>query len=228
MSALLAPGLIPLSEPYGDLGFQHVRGGSESIYPSVLLQQGAGEIVDWVMVELRDANDSTVVVATRSGLLRADGWIADTDGSSPLRFFGTPMGVYYVVIRHRNHLGIMSEAPIYLGSAPFPIDFAGPNQDTYGMDAQKVQDGRRMLWSGDVNHDGVIKYTGGGNNANDRDPILSQIGGVVPTNEAFGYKAEDLNLDGVVRYTGLANDRDIILQNIGGVVPTNTRVEQLP
>ena len=61
-----------------------------------------------------------------------------------------------------------------------------------------------------------------------RDPILVAIGGTVPTNTITGYRLEDTNLDGIVKYTGASNDRDPILVNIGGVVPTNTRTEQLP
>jgi len=55
-----------------------------------------------------------------------------------------------------------------------------------------------------------------------------RIGGTVPTNTVNGYFNEDVNMDGVVRYTGDPNDRDPILVNIGGSVPTNTRVQQLP
>ena len=43
-----------------------------------------------------------------------------------------------------------------------------------------------------------------------------------------GYRLEDCNLDGSVKYTGTNNDRDPILVNIGGAVPTNTKTEQLP
>jgi len=57
---------------------------------------------------------------------------------------------------------------------------------------------------------------------------LVRIGGTVPTNTTAGYWLEDVNLDGVVRYTGGNNDRDPILQNIGGSTPTNTRIGQLP
>ena len=71
----------------------------------------------------------------------------------------------------------------------------------------------------------MLKHTGSGN---DRDPILTAIGGVVPTNTLVGYRSEDVNMNGTVKYTGAGNDRDPILQNIGGVVPTNTRVEQMP
>jgi hypothetical protein len=43
-----------------------------------------------------------------------------------------------------------------------------------------------------------------------------------------GYFPEDVNLDGVVSYTGGNNDRDIILTNVGGVVPTSTRADFIP
>ncbi|MBK7945294.1 MAG: hypothetical protein IPJ85_08310 [Flavobacteriales bacterium] len=63
---------------------------------------------------------------------------------------------------------------------------------------------------------------------NDRDPILSRIGGSVPTNTVNGYFVEDVDMNGSVRYTGDPNDRDPILVNIGGSVPTNVRMQQLP
>ena len=75
------------------------------------------------------------------------------------------------------------------------------------------------------NNDGVVKYTGSNN---DRDPILVEIGGTVPTNTVAGYLASDVNMDGTVKYTGGQNDRDLILQNIGGTVPTATKAEQMP
>ncbi len=82
-----------------------------------------------------------------------------------------------------------------------------------------------LLWAGNVVRNTTLKYTG---ESNDRDPILTAIGGTVPTNTTSGYMVEDVNLDGLVKYTGNGNDRDPILSNIGGSVPTNTRTEQLP
>ena len=73
--------------------------------------------------------------------------------------------------------------------------------------------------------DDVLKYIG---TNNDRDLVLSAIGGIVPTAVNNGYRSEDVNLDGVVKYVGSDNDRDVVLVNIGGVVPTNVRSAQLP
>jgi hypothetical protein len=54
------------------------------------------------------------------------------------------------------------------------------------------------------------------------------VGGVVPTNTVSGYNRYDINMDGVVKYSGNGNDRDLVLQIIGGVVPTTVRAAQLP
>ena len=88
-----------------------------------------------------------------------------------------------------------------------------------------VADNERALWTGNANTDHLLKYTG---NNNDRDLLLVEIGGDVPTYSFMGYNSSDVNMDGIVKYTGADNDRDLILQNIGGVVPTSIRLEQLP
>ena len=105
------------------------------------------------------------------------------------------------------------------------MDLTAVSTPTYGIGARKDLDGILVLWAGDVNSDGEAKYSG---NANDRDPVLSFIGGTVPTNTATGYRTEDVNMDGTVKYTGTSNDRDMILQTIGGTIPTNTRPAQMP
>ena len=85
--------------------------------------------------------------------------------------------------------------------------------------------GTMVLWTGNVNGDDRVKYTGSGN---DRDPILISIGSIAPNNTISGYVFEDVNLDGLVKYTGSGNDRDRVLQTNGSIVPSNVRVEQMP
>ena len=59
-------------------------------------------------------------------------------------------------------------------------------------------------------------------------PMVGVLGGTVPTNTTTGYHTADVNMDGVVKYTGSGNDRDPILVTIGGTVPTNIRAAQHP
>ncbi|HRW90592.1 MAG TPA: hypothetical protein P5027_11640 [Flavobacteriales bacterium] len=222
--ALRAAGMVPLTEPYTAAGFSHVGGGgNESTSAGVLATTGPLAVTDWVVLELRDANDPTAVVATRSALLLRNGNVVDVDGSSAVAF-AVPPGDHYIAVRHRNHLGLMTQNPQMLSTTPSLKDLRSMPLFGGGQ-AAVVIDGQKCLWPGDVTGNGVVAYSGGGN---DRDAILSAIGGVVPTQVVQGYYAADANLDGSVRYAGTNNDRDLLLQTVGGTVPTATRSDLLP
>jgi hypothetical protein len=223
---LRAASLVPAQEPFTALGFTHAGGGGgETVSPATLAVTGKNAVVDWVLVELRNKNNPAQVVATRSALLQRDGDIVGTNGHGRL-VFNLASDNYYVAVRHRNHLGAMTAVSKLLGRDPLALDLGSASTATYGTDARKaMSDGRQALWMGNVLRDTRIKYTGA---SNDRDPILVQVGGNIPTAIAHGYYASDVNMDGVVKYTGANNDRDPILQAIGGSVPTVVRTEQLP
>lgn len=225
---LRSANLIPLNQPYTALGYTFTGSPANvSISPAQLAVTGNDAIVDWVVVELR--SNTTTVVYSKPALLQADGDVMDTDGDTYLNF-PVAAGNYYVVIRHRNHLGVMTATTRALSVDPSQaaglIDFRLSSTTTYGANARVQKGTVWCLWAGDATHNGTIAYTGVGN---DRDPILVAIGGSTPTITLSGqYRLEDTNLDGQVKYTGANNDRDIILQNIGGSTPTNTRTQQLP
>jgi hypothetical protein len=221
---LRAQGLLPTTEPYTGLGYSLPGGGGETADAGVLAVTGDDAVVDWVIVELRDANAPGTIVAAQCALLQRDGDVVAADGSSNLQF-ATPPGNYYIAVRHRNHLGCMTATARALSGTALTVDFGLAATTTYGTDARRSVDGHWMLWAGDATHDGNIKYTGSGN---DREPVLQAIGGTMPTSTVSGYQGTDVNLDGQVKYTGSGNDRDPILENLGGAVPTATRQEQLP
>jgi hypothetical protein len=191
----------------------------------VLAFTGLTTPVDWAVVELRSAVNNSVVVATTAVLIQRSGNVMMPSGEQTITFGTTPAGNYHVVLRHRNHLGVMTFAPVELGATGTLVDFTQPSTATYGIEAQKSVVGGMALWAADVTGNGQLKYTG---TANDRDPILVRIGGTTPTNSVPGYWPEDVTLDGVVKYTGSGNDRDPILQQVGGTTPTTIRNQQLP
>ncbi|MBK7239236.1 MAG: PKD domain-containing protein [Flavobacteriales bacterium] len=218
--------LIPTTEPFTLLGYSFEGGGGETIAPSVFTVTGANAIVDWVILELRTGL-IPAIAASRSALIQRDGDIVDLNGTSPVSF-GLAAGNYHVVVRHRNHLGIVTLNPVPLSAVAATVDLTQSGTATFGSNARRSITGAfptLALWAGDVTFNGEILYT---NSGNDRDQILTAIGGIVPTNTIAGYRAEDVNMDGSVVYTGQDNDRDIILTNIGGVVPTHSILEQLP
>lgn len=223
--ALRSTGLLPLTEPYTAAGFtQALFGGGEQMDASVLSANGPNAIVDWVLLEERSGADPTRILATRCGLLQRDGDIVDTDGG-PLTLKAI-LGDHHLAIRHRNHLGAMSAAALpFVRGGTTSFDITTPSTALFGTDAMRSMGAVRVQWPGDILRDGQVKYAG---TVNDRDVILVNIGGTVPTNTVAGYAPSDVSLDGVIMYTGAGNDRDPILSTIGGSVPTNVRAEQLP
>lgn len=220
--------LIPLAEPYSKLeNFVHqARGGGESTTATILQTTGNNAIVDWVMLELRDKDDSTQVVATKSALIQRDGDIVGIDGTSKIEFRTVAAGDYYFAVRHRNHAGVMTAAPITFGSSTTSIDFTNPVTSTFGNNAQESINSILAMWAGDVNGDGLVKYNGWGN---DRIAILSNVTYANPDSIIVDkYLSADVNMDGDTKYNGASNDRGIILNEVGIPAPNNILSGNIP
>ncbi len=226
--ALRTAALLPYTQPYTGLGytFSGTSLMDGAVAPGVFTTiTGNNAVVDWVVVELRNALTPSTVIASSAALLQRDGDIVTTNGVDPVTF-SVPTGTYHVAVRHRNHLGVMTATAVALGPMTTTVDLLNASAAVYGTNATAVDGAVRLLWCGDVTTNHVVSYTG---SANDRDPILTAIGGSVPTVTAGpAYTTTDVNMDGTVKYTGTANDRDLILNAIGGTVPTATLTEQLP
>ncbi|MEM9991616.1 MAG: CUB domain-containing protein, partial [Bacteroidota bacterium] len=91
--------MIPTTSPYSD---------GKTATTSVL-----ANMIDWVYVEIRDPATGMNVLEGQSALLRPDGTVVDVDGASPL-IISQNAGNYHVVIRHRNHLSIMTGTAVLL------------------------------------------------------------------------------------------------------------------
>lgn len=223
---LRAAGLLPGTQPYTAQGYAFVGspGAGGAVSAGVFGVTGSNAIVDWVVVELREAGTPAHVVASCAALVQRDGDVVALDGTSPVSMEVAP-GNYHVAIRHRNHLGAMTANALALGGTATSVDLTTAVLATFGTDAQRSIGGINVLWNGDVTFNHQLRYTGTGN---DRDPILVRVGGTTPNNALSGYYPEDTNLDGLVKYTGSGNDRDRILVGVGGASPNNTRTEQLP
>ncbi len=220
-TSLRSQGILPQVEPYTALGLP-VANSAATMSTSVWNATGTSAVVDWVVLELRNADASYTLAERRAALLRADGNVVDVTGATQVPF-GTATVGKYLVVRHRNHLAAMPSSAI--SSNGQVMDLSLPSVGLYGTSAMRVNGTVRALWAGDVSRNGTVSYTG---SSNDRDPILVAVGSTVPTATVSGYRIEDVNLDGVVKYVGSANDRDIILTTIGGTVPTAVRLAQVP
>jgi len=92
---------------------------------------GADAIVDWVFVELRDKVDNTLILDSQSAFLQRDGDVVSIDGVSPLSFDQANDG-FYIAIKHRNHIGIISAVTYPLSSNNTVIDLTLNSSDVQG------------------------------------------------------------------------------------------------
>jgi parallel beta-helix repeat protein len=222
-------GLLPTSEPYTALGFSHIgNSGDESVHSSVFTTTGAIAIVDWVFIELRDKNAPSSKLFTRSALLQRDGDIVDMDGVSPVFFPTATEQDYYLVVRHRNHLGVRALTVSTLTQHAPLVNLTNNLATLYkpaghpNEVATSFPNGKIGLWAGNANGDNSVKMTGAFPSSNDYLKLLNTLGSstVVLSNI---YSQQDLNMDGSVKMTGaFPNTNDYLrLLNVLGS-STNT------
>lgn len=176
-------GLVPLVQPYAALGMHF---GTETTTAAIITNHN---IVDWVLVQIRKATDSTVVLGTIAGLLDNEGNVTDVDGQSPILVSQYSQNAFVSIV-HRNHLSIMTAQSIdMLYLTITPVDFT--TIPLFGNNSTKIDDGKQIMWAGDSDTNGSV-------NAGDRSNVWND------RNQAQ-YLRTDLTLDGVVN----AADRSV-------------------
>ncbi len=177
--------ILPLSQPYDSTLFDGTQLDYDGL-ESVLTMPT--NIVDWVLVQLRTGNPANPPmdsVATRAALLKSDGTIVDTSGIGAVRFPGQPDGNYYLVVFHRNHLGVMTPSAVALSSSSAHYDFTTAGSKAFGSDPMKeVELGVWGLYAAEADVNGL-------NNANDFNKWLVDTKAV-----ATGYIQTDFDLEG--------------------------------
>ena len=152
------------------------------------------EAIDWVLVQLRDEADPTMVIRTRAGLLMSDGYVKDLDGLTPITFSDLGDGMYFLTIQHRNHLSVISDVAIEILAGQGIHDFT--TGGAMGAEPMKLMSGGAYaLWCGDLNADGVI-------DAGDRSIAWNM-------RNQTGYLQADATMDGVVD----ASERSVTWNN---------------
>ena len=121
--------------------------------------------VDWVLVDLRDADvPANAVPATRLAgwpkayFVRNDGQIIDANGNLPDIGSPTVGGGLFIVIRHRNHIDVMSAYPASLSGNTYSYDFTGSLGQAYSLGAgyKEIGTGIFGMVSGDTDADGAV------------------------------------------------------------------------
>jgi hypothetical protein len=180
-------GLIPLTQPYNQHPWNYNGQESMDAVPNC-------DVVDWVLVELRETDGgpetaTPATVTTRfAALLLSDGRIVQTDGQSELPFDLSITQNLFVVVRHRNHLAVMSAWPLTESQGIFHYDFSGSAMANYGGSnaCKEVAPGRYAMIGGDGDANGQVQNQ-------DKNNVWN------PQSGLGGYLQGDFDLNGQVQ-----------------------------
>ncbi|MEE4178396.1 MAG: hypothetical protein V2I46_12900 [Bacteroides sp.] len=187
-------GYLPLSQPYNQAPWNYAGTEAFSTPP-------AG-VVDWVLVELRDAPAPAQATAAtivegwpKALLLKSDGSITETDGVTLPSLHGlTVENELYVVVRHRNHLGVLSAGALIYADGSYSYDFTQALKMAFAReDKAAYLNGHKLLPNGLY---GMFGGDGDGNGqiqTQDKNNIWN------PQSGLSGYRAGDFDLNGQVQ-----------------------------
>ncbi len=177
-SVLTTEGFIPAHQPFDKEPWNYFGQEASTNIPDT--------IVDWVLVDFRDATDAATALTAPSiekqaAFILNNGSIVRLDGKSYLSIGSiTVQNSLFVVITHRNHLSVMSANPLTLNSGVYSYNFNGAGQ-AYN-NGQKNLGGTYVLYGGNADGNGTIDIEDGA-------VWYQEVG-------KLGYLASDANLDG--------------------------------
>lgn len=171
--------IIPSQQPYNASPWNYNGTESITVLPS--------DAIDWVLLEVRDAQNNATVIEQRAALLMSTGEIRDTDGSTDgVNFYNLSDGqAYYLVVRHRNHIALISNNSITLPNATY-FDFSVPANVMGGAgQLAALQGGIYGLNAGDWDGNGLI--------------IVSDLNGYITESSIINqYRSADFQLNASV------------------------------
>lgn len=169
-------------------------------------------VVDWVIIQVRDADapenaGSSSIIGQQAAFLLNNGSVVDLDGFSFPEVFSVISRNLYVVVFHRNHLGVISANPITDVGGIYSYNFtSGSGQAFGGINGHKqLEPGVWGMVAGDGNGNGLIQ------NTDETSVWKTDLG-------QSGYKGGDFNLNGLVQNTDETNYWKVNL-GAGGQTP---------
>lgn len=178
---LNASGELPLAQPYNTAPWNYTGTETVGAIPNA-------DVVDWVMVELRDASNAetattATTIAQKAAFLLKNGSVVDLDGVSNLQFANSVSNNLFVVVWHRNHLGVLSADALTGSAGMYSYDFSTSIDKAYGtgLGYKLVAASVYGMPGGDFDGDGDVDNT-------DKNAWAINAG-------TYGYQSADFDLN---------------------------------
>jgi Dockerin type I domain len=214
-TTLNTAGQIPLTQPYNVTPFSYTGTEAVAAIPNA-------NVVDWVLVEHRkpstglpaDALSSTIT-GRKAAFLLNNGTVVELDGVTPVTVDIAKQGPAFVTVRHRNHLGVLSNVIPSNAAGTFTNDYTvlansyiAPGASSDPVVLLAGVGGKYGMWAGDANKNGIV-------NSTDVNAIKSAI-----ASSATGYLFTDVNLSNSINSTDVNLTKAIIAASAGGSNPS--------
>ncbi|MGB0840013.1 MAG: matrixin family metalloprotease, partial [Chitinophagales bacterium] len=159
--------VIPLIQPFNQAPWNYA--GTEAF---ATLGDLPANAVDWVLVEVRNAQ-TKCVEEQKAAILMGDGSLKDVDATVTSGVAFTTLNYcsnYYLSIKHRNHIAVMSSQVVTVPNVGSPYNFTATGA-VEGGDTQmkEVATGIFAMKGGDYNSDGVV-------NTDDNTALVAAVG----------------------------------------------------
>jgi len=207
-------GNLPLDQPYNAAPWNYT--GIESV-----ISIPDPEVVDWVLIELRDTTEaafatSATIIAQQAAFVKKNGNAVSSDGETELRFSVNFSYDLYLVVWHRNHLGVMSSNPLTESEGIYTYDFTSGQDQAYGGIS-----GHKEIATG------VWGMVGCDGDANSEINIIDKTDVWMIQAGLSGYFEADFNMDGNVNNSD-KNESWLPNNGFGGQVPEGGYKCQVP
>ncbi len=145
--------LLPNTQPFNTAPWNYNGTETLSNLPNL-----PNNITDWLLLEVRDANNQDIILERKAALLLNNGNVIDVNGTQGVVFNRLcQQEEYYMIVRSRNHLAVMSNNPVLLPNSSV-YDFTNPN-NVLGNETQLnllAGSGLHGLLAGDINASGTL------------------------------------------------------------------------
>lgn len=147
--------VLPTAQPFNNSPWFYAGTESVTTFP--------GNVTDWVLLELRTTISGGYtgnnLVAQRAALLYTDGTIHDTNGNAYVTFNNVATGNYYIAVKPRGNLAVMSANAVTLPNNASPYNFTNAINMALGPNQQQLVSGQACLRVGDFDNNGVINVS---------------------------------------------------------------------